>query len=392
MRKIVTISLSIILSIGVYIPSYGQEEFPYYEFTLEQLYPELFEKAKEREAKPIEFYISGKLVPIPKEGPQLYRDKVDSTFFANEMQGEILVPVSYIRDGFGYQVAWNPKTQQIKFNNGEVKAYINQKEIEVGNHIIAIEHAPVLIDSRAYVSFKFLEQALGWVYTFDESGASQKYLFTPLDTLPALTDQVLATQNSSSNYMPLSVPIYAHSPLNTEAKDDYALKAQHFVAWEKLGSNVANVTTRVPGTPIHGDLEYLNSLVGKCGYGFAGDGQLTIGDKDTHIDTPRGHSDTYVAIGHSLKTDGRIVTIRGWVTDFNKKPSKGQIVQNNLSIEAIKYMSNSIEDGHAIIAYIDKYLNQKQYPPLDQNMRFGLTKVRFEKKAAGWGFHIIFND
>lgn len=386
MRKIFSIILCLMVVMGICPYSYGQkveEEMYFHEASLEDMYPDIVGEANKRAAKPIEFYINNKLVPFPKNGPQILKEIPEDGYFRDAFMAELLIPISYIRDGFGYKVDWNPVTKQINFNNGEIKAYIDQKSVEYANRIMATD-APVLRGDRSYVTLEFIEHALGWAHTYDASGPTQKYIFTKLDKFPALTDAILAESNKNENYRPQDVPIYASSPTQYGYNDT----TKHWVEWDRMGSNTLNTTVRSKGTPIPKDLEYLNSLVGRFGYGFAGDGQLTIGGEGTHIDTPRGSSDTYVAIAYG--SESRAVTVRGWIPKTNRKPSQSQIVQHNLIIESIKYFSNSIEDGHAIIAYVDKHVNKKQYPPFDQNMTFGSTTVRFEKRILGWGFDIIY--
>lgn len=391
MKKVFSIILCFTILIGICPVSYGVEEVDdsaYYEFSLEDLYPELAEKANKREAKPIEFYINNKLMVAPKNGPQFLKEVPENSYFDYAFMAELLIPVSYLRDGFGYQVGWDPAKQEVSFNKGEVKAYIGKKSVEFNNRTLAIDNAPVLRDNGTYVTLRFLEDALGWEYTYDDNGPTQKYNFTKLDRLPALTDEILSHTNKNENYRPLDVPIYGYSSSN-KAKHPETV---HWVEWDKLGSNTINTTKRAAGTEFNQDLEYLNSLVGRFGYGFAKDGQLQIGDDQTHIHTSRGSSDTYVAIGHGPGREYRSVAIRAWITKGNPNPGQSSIVQNNLMIESIKYLSNSIEDAHAIISYYDKFVNKKEYPPFNQNMTFGSTKVRFEKRSVGWGFHVIFND
>jgi len=328
----------------------------------------------------IDILINGKEQVIPADMGTVFIDN----------QARTQVPLRFISEKLGHKVVWDQKKQEVTIDDKVVLVKIGDKNIKVNGKTVVMDTAPLVIDGRTYVPVRFIAEGLGHTVDYKYISGRNCILITKSgnasDETPGQPPVGDEDGEVGVEYRPGDTPTYKWP----ETQYGYNETTKHWVDSQSVGSNLDNTKTREPGTMIIKDLEYLNTLVGRFGYGFAGDGQLTIGNDKTHLHTQRGNSETSVAIGRSTTTDARSVGISGWIPKSNTDPAESHIVQNNIAIESIKYFSKSIDDGHAIIAYFSKFVDKSQYPPFGKEMMFGSTKVRFEKISYTWGFNIIF--
>ncbi len=325
----------------------------------------------------IAIYINSNVQAIPSE--------MGAPFIDNQARTQ--VPLRFVSEKLGHTIKWDAKKQEVSIDNNKVVVKIGDFSVKTPNGNVTMDTAPVVINGRTYVPIRFIAECLGHKVDYKYAGGVNCILITTVGT-PGAVETPVVDENVNPEYKPGDAPTYTPSP----SEYGYNETTKHWVDWDIIGSNTENTTVRSTGGTWFGDLGYLNSLVGKYGYGLAGDGQLTIGGKNAHLETQTGNSSTYVAIGYISGQEYREVCARGWVTKNNTNPTEGQVVQQNILIESIKYFSASTKDGEAIVAYVDKYINKSQYPPFGKDMTFGSTSVRFKKREAGWGFYVIFND
>jgi len=334
----------------------------------------------------IAIYINGNVQTIPKEMGAPFIDD----------QARTQVPLRFVSEKLGHTVKWDNKKQQVNIDDNKVVAKIGDYSVKTPNGTIQMDTAPVVIDNRTYVPIRFIAECLGHKVDYKYAGGINCILITTTatdgndTTIPETGTNPPATDEGTINpeYKPGDAPTYQKDP-NEWGYDE---ETKHWVKSTIIGSNQDNTKVRPAGSAWFDDLGYLNQLVGRSGYAFAGDGQLTIGDENTHLNTPTGNSTTYVAIGNIDGKEYINVCARGWVTKSNTAPTTDQVVQQNVLIESIKYFSASTTDGEAIVAYIDKYINKSQYPPFDKKMTFGGTTVNFHKSETGWGFYVEYNE
>lgn len=82
-----------------------------------------------------------------------------------------LVPVRYLAESCGADVAWNEKTKQVTLTKGEAKVLmtIGSKKLLVNEKTIQMDVAPVIMKDRTMLPARWVAENLGWQVAWDET-------------------------------------------------------------------------------------------------------------------------------------------------------------------------------------------------------------------------------
>ncbi|MGL5676412.1 MAG: stalk domain-containing protein [Cellulosilyticaceae bacterium] len=320
---------------------------------------------------PADVYINDVKQQIPSDMGEAFMDN----------DGRIQIPLRFVIETMNNEMTWDPKLQQANINDGQIILKLNDPNIKTLDGEAKMDTVPFLKDGRTYVPIRFVSEALGYEVKY-------KYI-AGVNCVMIYGDKAPTTPEGGADYRPGDVPTYKPIPgqgMTTEEN-------KHVIGMTKdeLGLNEWNTTLRTPGSTWDEERYYLNKLLGGAGVGFAKNGDLAIGDAESLKDTAKGAANGFVSIYPNREnTSLRDIDIRGWITKSNTNPTEMQIAKQNITMEAIRFYSQSGgEDGKAIIAYIDKCVNTYTNPPFGKEMTFGKTKVKFVDRT-GWGFIVRF--
>jgi len=82
-----------------------------------------------------------------------------------------LVPIRYLAEGCGADVAWNEKTKQVTLTKGETKIMltIGSQKLLVNDKTTQMDVAPVIIKDRTMLPARWVAENLGWQVSWDET-------------------------------------------------------------------------------------------------------------------------------------------------------------------------------------------------------------------------------
>lgn len=287
--------------------------------------------------------------------------------------GFTYVPLVFIAEKLGHDVKWDAKKQTVTID-GKIVLTINSKTVKTEKGSITMDTVPFVKNNRTYVPIRFVSEALGYKVGY-------KYVAGVNCVLISGKSGSTNDSNNSTNDSVAGVPTYDWSDFQG------TLVSKYYISSSKVGSNSNNTTTRKDGTTWEEERTYLNSLLGKLGWGYAKDGQLTIGSVEDIANEEAGMNSSMVAVFKNGTQ--RQVSIRAWVTDSNTNPSRDTIVGQNAIIEALKYYSDSASDGLKIYAYLNDCFSNYNDPTYDKEVTFGSTTVKFHDPGK-FGIVIIF--
>lgn len=87
--------------------------------------------------------------------------------------GRTMVPVRFIGEAFGADFAWDEKTRRVTYilEDLTIELYIGKKNAAVNGKSASLEAEPVIVDGRTMVPLRFVGQYMG--ATFDWDGQMQ---------------------------------------------------------------------------------------------------------------------------------------------------------------------------------------------------------------------------
>ena len=92
-------------------------------------------------------------------------------------QGRTLVPLRFLAEVFGAQVAWNPDLKTIQLNNDPKKISIwlqvNNTDAKINDKPISLDVPPMIIENRVFVPLRFLAESFDAEVSIDQSDSEQ---------------------------------------------------------------------------------------------------------------------------------------------------------------------------------------------------------------------------
>jgi hypothetical protein len=115
-----------------------------------------------------EALLNGETVPIDSNNPQVV---------PLIRQGRTLVPLRFLSEVFGAQVAWNPDLKTIHLENEAKKISIwlqvNNYEAKVNQKPISMDVPPMIIENRVFVPLRFIAESFDAEVSIDQSDPTQ---------------------------------------------------------------------------------------------------------------------------------------------------------------------------------------------------------------------------
>jgi hypothetical protein len=92
-------------------------------------------------------------------------------------QGRTLVPLRFLAEVFGAQVAWNPDLKTIQLENAPKKISIwlqvNNTEAKINTKPVLLDVPPMIIENRVFVPLRFLAESFDAEVSIDQSDSEQ---------------------------------------------------------------------------------------------------------------------------------------------------------------------------------------------------------------------------
>lgn len=291
-----------------------------------------------------------------------------------------MVPVAFVAEKLGHKVEWNSKKQQVVIDS-KITLTINSKSVKTPNGTVTMDTVPFVKEGRTFVPIRFVSECLG--YTVN-------YKYVAGENCVLITGKSSGASNGINNGNQSTGSKYAAQSYDWS---DYqgTLISKYYVSASKIGANSNNNVTRQTGTSWEEERSYFNNkLLYKSGWGLAKDGQMALGTTESIKNETIGGSKTPVAIFEISNGSKRHVVIRGWVYSTTTNASEMAVVGQNTVIEALKYYSNSVQDGLAIYEFVNKCFNTYTDPTYNEPMTFGSTKVVFRNHSS-FGLSVEFD-
>lgn len=136
-------------------------------FTLVAVCALIFGGVFRAHAQDIHVFVDGDRVHFDEVGPQ-------------QMDGRVLVPVRGVLEMLGANVDWNPDTQRVTANNGDIDIvlHIGERRARVNNRDVMLDVPAQTIGGHTMVPLRFLSESLGAKVRWDGSERTV-FIMTP---------------------------------------------------------------------------------------------------------------------------------------------------------------------------------------------------------------------
>ena len=122
--------------------------------------------SEEAEAMVIKLTVGNNIALVDEEAVAL-----DAPPYIQAATGRTMVPVRFVSEILGAEVAWNPQTQRVIITDGdkEIVLTIDSNVVLVDGAVTTTDSAPDIVSGRTFVGLRFVSEALGAEVVYDEA-------------------------------------------------------------------------------------------------------------------------------------------------------------------------------------------------------------------------------